>query len=263
MKWSIYVLKDPRTGLVRYVGWTTKTVDKRLKVHIWDAKGKAKTHRHRWILSVLAAGLQPEIVVVEIGEGSGWSEAEKRWITHYRRAGAALVNGTDGGQGLVGETPEARIARAKKIAQWWSNLPQEEIAARIQRAREGAEAAGGWSSINKANWKNGDPLRHQRTSEMRSALNAILTQEQKSEMATRMNAGMTFEKRSAARKKGWAKEPQEKRDRIKHESARWWATQPAGVGAEFAARAINARWAPLHAKLAAIAEMQYTLDFGG
>ena len=100
MKWVIYVLKHPRTDEVRYVGWTKQGVDKRLREHIREAVRGQRTHRHRWLLSLVSIGLEPAFEVIEHGTGDGWSEAERRWIAFYRSYGARLVNGTDGGEGV-------------------------------------------------------------------------------------------------------------------------------------------------------------------
>lgn len=40
----IYVLKDPETKEIRYVGKTVSSLQKRLKQHIYDTK-KSKNHR--------------------------------------------------------------------------------------------------------------------------------------------------------------------------------------------------------------------------
>jgi hypothetical protein len=117
MDWFIYTLKNPRTGEVRYVGWTCKTLARRLNTHIQDAvSSPANSHRRKWILSMLAIGIRPVIELIETGSGEKWAEAEKRWIAKFRAEGARLVNATDGGEGTVGYVPRpetrARLSKA-------------------------------------------------------------------------------------------------------------------------------------------------------
>ena len=106
----IYGLKDPRTGLTRYVG---KSVDPkaRLKDHL---RARSNTHCARWIRTLRAIGLKPEIIILE-GPCKDWEEAESRWIRLY---GSQLTNLTSGGDGLhdLVRTPEhcAAIGRANK-----------------------------------------------------------------------------------------------------------------------------------------------------
>ena len=99
----IYVLIDPETGEIRYVGATTTSQKQRLREHINDARRRAKSYVHRWILSLLDRGLEPEMLVIEEVPADGNRvEAERRWIAHYRAEGARLANLTDGGDGCPG-----------------------------------------------------------------------------------------------------------------------------------------------------------------
>lgn len=131
-EWCIYVLRDPRDGAIRYVGWT-KHAKIRLKKHIWC---KDRSHKQHWINSVIADGKRPLMEIIEDGSGPGFAEAERRWIAHYRSIGCPLTNGTDGGEGALGlrHTEEAKrksgeARRGKKL-----NLTREE---RERRGRQG------------------------------------------------------------------------------------------------------------------------------
>lgn len=188
MDWLIYTLKNPRTLEVRYVGWTSLSADQRLRTHIAESVVSQKTHKQRWILSLLSIGLTPVIEVIESGTGDGWSEAERRWIAFFRASGARLVNGTDGGDGVVGWlSPEQRIERRKKISTTWaSKTPEERNAIGVKR----------WAS---------------KTPEERDAL------------AKKISDGrfsMTPAQRGAAGKKRWSdKSPEQRSD----EAKRRWA----------------------------------------
>lgn len=98
----IYALLDPRTGEVRYVGKTVNIAE-RLYGHKHDAVcHRSKTHNCTWIRSLLAAGYEPEVVILEEVDSDSWAEAEAKWIAHYRSLGARLNNHTDGGEGAPG-----------------------------------------------------------------------------------------------------------------------------------------------------------------
>jgi hypothetical protein len=116
LKWSIYVLKHPRTGEVRYVGFTSCAAKLRLRWHVKSAfGGRQKTPNICWIRSLRSKGLKPVMEIIESGSGEGWQEAERRWIAHYKATGVRLLNMTEGGDGAPGwGTPELRSAAMKK-----------------------------------------------------------------------------------------------------------------------------------------------------
>jgi hypothetical protein len=97
----IYALIDPRNGAVRYVGQTV-SIPRRVISHRRHALETTKTHKAAWIRSLLDAGYEPQIVVLETTTVEGKDQAEKKWIQHYRDAGANLTNLTDGGEGTPG-----------------------------------------------------------------------------------------------------------------------------------------------------------------
>lgn len=99
----IYALRDPRDGATRYIG-KCSSLPHRFRAHLND---KGSTRKARWIRSLLAIGLSPEAVELEMVEGD-WQAAERRWISHFRAEGADLCNHTDGGEGLVGASRETR-----------------------------------------------------------------------------------------------------------------------------------------------------------
>lgn len=96
---SIYILVDPRTEEVRYVGKAANP-GARLSGHVTQAK-RRDTYCRRWIAQLVDGGLRPKMIIVE-GPTLEWEEAERRWIAHYRAQNARLTNLTDGGEGLTG-----------------------------------------------------------------------------------------------------------------------------------------------------------------
>lgn len=98
-EWYIYVLKDPRDGEVRYVGFTID-IKRRYRNHITSSQ-REKTYKANWIRSVLRAGFKPALEIIESGYGD-WQEREAHWIEYYRSIGARLTNATNGGDGTPG-----------------------------------------------------------------------------------------------------------------------------------------------------------------
>jgi hypothetical protein len=112
----IYVLRDPDSLAVRYVGVTTQRPETRLGSHICDAKIRPTSHVRRWIAQLLARGQSPVMEVIETVPPGAWCSAERRWIAHYRKVGARLTNLTDGGDGTHGlvitDAHRAALSRA-------------------------------------------------------------------------------------------------------------------------------------------------------
>ena len=92
----IYTLSNPITKEVRYIGKTVNIKD-RYRQHI----GKRlldNSHKNNWISSLINAGLQPIIEVLDIVEHSEWEFWEKYWISQFKTCGFDLTNATEGGE---------------------------------------------------------------------------------------------------------------------------------------------------------------------
>lgn len=100
--WKIYVLRDPRTNEIRYVGVTHST--HRLSEHLYSAKVR-KTHTATWIKSLCVLGFTPVLETIEEGKGPGWAVRERFWIAKYKELGCKLTNHTEGGEGTPGWSP--------------------------------------------------------------------------------------------------------------------------------------------------------------
>jgi hypothetical protein len=110
----IYVLSDPETGAIRYVGKTERSLKVRKNEHRSLSKHR-KTHLYCWWRSLKA---EPILEVVEEYETATLlNEAECFWIDQFRALGFDLVNHTAGGEGQVGlkhtEDTKLRISRAR------------------------------------------------------------------------------------------------------------------------------------------------------
>jgi len=95
----IYILKDPITNKVRYVGKTETSLQKRLYDHIYN---KTKTPKSSWIQSLLKQNLKPLIEEIERTTRANWIEREIYWISFYKNQGEKLTNSTLGGDGRTG-----------------------------------------------------------------------------------------------------------------------------------------------------------------
>lgn len=108
--YKIYTLHDPDTMAVRYVGFTSKTLEKRLNGHIYAARFMLSdtSHRMNWIRSILNSDKIPVIKLVEIVSEGIWQERERFWISHFRSIGCDLTNSCDGGIGTINPSKETR-----------------------------------------------------------------------------------------------------------------------------------------------------------
>lgn len=103
LRYIIYGLCDPRTGELRYIGKSSSGLT-RPRVHFRnDRTLNDGSHVHNWCKSILAIGLEPEIVVLEQYESTeSLRDAEIRLIAFFRKMGYRLANLTAGGDGLNG-----------------------------------------------------------------------------------------------------------------------------------------------------------------
>jgi hypothetical protein len=112
----IYVLSDPTTDTIRYVGKTMKRPQQRLSEHLSEARAGRRRHVYNWIRSLTAP---PRIEVIEDGLAPEQAaDAERFWISQFSAWGFKLTNATEGGEGVVGhrhslETKQ-KMAAAKK-----------------------------------------------------------------------------------------------------------------------------------------------------
>lgn len=107
---SVYVLIDPRTDEVRYVGKTSKPLRVRLAGHMHD---RGKYHRAYWVQQLVRQGYEPRIELVQEVHDDHWREAERYWIAYFRTIGCDLTNATAGGEGGAKEYRHSDDTRAK------------------------------------------------------------------------------------------------------------------------------------------------------
>ena len=109
----VYVLIDPRTNEIRYVGKTSKSLGYRLGNHM---KSYERNHRGNWISELRRLDLEPRIELVQEVPDDFWQEAERYWISYYRAIGCDLTNATDGGEGSSGGTHVVTVTMREAVA---------------------------------------------------------------------------------------------------------------------------------------------------
>jgi hypothetical protein len=226
INWVIYVLRNPLTNEVRYVGWTSQNPRKRFLNHFRASIYSPNTHRAKWILSLLSIGLEPVMEVVESGIGDGWNEAERRWIAHYRATGSLLVNATEGGEGCLGRIASADTREKLKAS------PEK-------RAKMSASHKGKPSKLT------GKAL----PPEVRAKISASLTGIKRSQeaIAKRLqhkDSAETRAKKSTARKR-WLAEattPEERSAAAKNAATKQWAVKTPAERSAAVKTLLEKRW---------------------
>lgn len=180
----IYALVDPRSPEdYRYVGMT-RQVGKRRHQHVREAKeSDAATHKLRWLRKLLAAGVEPELIVLEseLVDKEAACTAEIRWHRDLTEQGHKLTNSAPAGYaGWPLLTPEQITARGKAISA--SMTP--EVRARIGKAARNispetrqkiADGARGRRHTPEARAKISQTKRERMTDEVRARYKAAAT----------------------------------------------------------------------------------------
>lgn len=121
---SIYTLTESDTGRIRYVGITTKPLQIRRGQHLKEARSGKQRRKDKWLRAVLARGAEPLIEQIDEADEDSWAVAETSWIIYLRDyVGLDLVNGTDGGQGVVNPSAEERARRAEVSRRTFTGRP--------------------------------------------------------------------------------------------------------------------------------------------
>ena len=93
----IYDLSCPITGNIRYVGKTSREINKRLNQHISDVTRK-NNHVQCWIKSLLNNNLKPIITILDEVNVNDWVFWEKHYISLFKTFNFNLCNHTEGGE---------------------------------------------------------------------------------------------------------------------------------------------------------------------
>lgn len=114
---KIYGLACPISNEIRYIGKTSRELERRLYAHISESRRTRHSHKHRWIAKCLDRGLRPTIwLLEEVPDGVSWQAREKAWIKRALEMEFELTNQTAGGEGLEFLDPIAKAAYKKKLS---------------------------------------------------------------------------------------------------------------------------------------------------
>lgn len=123
IKCTVYGLYSTEDGIIRYVGQTIQSLNRRLHQHLADSK-RVDYRSYRWIRKVLRSGYEIKIAAIE--EDCVLGEAEKAWICYYKRITPNLTNVCEGGNsgpiGVKRSEETIRKMRGPKSEQHKANM---------------------------------------------------------------------------------------------------------------------------------------------
>lgn len=126
---NIYILIDPDTKLIRYVGKTILKPKYRLNQHINDSK-KKKTHKDRWINKLLKNKKIPIIKIID-KVTINWIESEQYYINFFKFIGCDLCNHSLGGEGAFGV--KRTLQQKEYQSKYMKNHPENWVINRISK----------------------------------------------------------------------------------------------------------------------------------
>lgn len=91
----IYLLIDPITEEVRYIGYTIHPLV-RLTGHKSHPDGTHYSPKQEWISSLKKLGMKPRLIVIDKVPAQEAPGVEKEWIRYYHNTGADLCNSASG-----------------------------------------------------------------------------------------------------------------------------------------------------------------------
>lgn len=110
---KIYLLKDPDTNEIRYVGKTVKSLNIRLSQHISRSKKVRTAYVNCWIYSLLKKNKRPIIELIE--ETDDWENREKYWIQYFSKLCNHQIGGGHGNLGIkLSDSHKENISKSLK-----------------------------------------------------------------------------------------------------------------------------------------------------
>ena len=126
----IYVLSNPITAQIRYVG-QTNDINQRYRKHLTS---KGNTRKHKWVEGLRRKGLKPNIAILESCTKENVNEREIYIIKELKSLGFDLCNHTKGGEG--GDTFSGRThseETKKKMSQSQKGKLRPDLAIRNKK----------------------------------------------------------------------------------------------------------------------------------
>jgi hypothetical protein len=144
---KIYGIVCPIAGVIRYIGKTEQSLERRLSNHLSECRKHQLSHKHRWISKCLSLGLLPKIwLLEEVQVGHDWQTREKAWIRRANELGFSLTNQTVGGDGIL-LTDEDAIARVKTNLAAAMNIVRQTPEFKAAKARGAKQAWAGHRKV--------------------------------------------------------------------------------------------------------------------
>ena len=96
MKITFYALADPKTGDVRYIGVTRKSLDERLKSHISDCHTRLQQPVSRWVKHLVEDRNQKPLIIQlkqeETETYEGIEKARREIVRHLKKRKYPILN---------------------------------------------------------------------------------------------------------------------------------------------------------------------------
>lgn len=159
----IYILSDPETQEIRYVG-KTNNIKSRYKAHL-NKRHNIKSHKRNWIDSLLKKNLKPILEVIDVVPINEWIFWEQYWISQIKTWGFNLVNHTNGGDGLThsnktsfkkGNVSWNTGTRFTKICEICGNKYKSRPSSKSRFCSKTCRAVDQRENLNKGNFKKGN-----------------------------------------------------------------------------------------------------------
>lgn len=125
---SIYALRDPLTGTIRYIGQTgSGRLQRRLRDHLYEAKRDRPFPNRRvlWLRRLQALDLVPRMVELVRVEANVADDVERLVIINYLRAGHWLLNTTLGGDGVRSDEYPDDLREKQRLNQLGKKATEE------------------------------------------------------------------------------------------------------------------------------------------
>jgi len=144
-KYFIYSLNEPESDIVRYIGFTGKSLEHRFNQHIRE---KENYRRCKWISSLKKKDLLPSINLIDSCDSlEEVKQKEIHYIKLFKSFGAILVNGTNGGDlGNTGikfsEESRKKMSRSRLgVTPWNKGIPMsDEARLKLSNSKKGSVA---------------------------------------------------------------------------------------------------------------------------
>lgn len=133
---DIYVLKSPKSGMVRYVGQTGRG-----KKRMYEHNSKSSKLQYpvvRWVSKLRRESLKPLYEVIDTLPKSLADEAEKKYILLFKSFGANLYNLSLGGAGnLISKNHNSVALKGRHLEDYYSPDKVAQIKSKISVAVSG------------------------------------------------------------------------------------------------------------------------------